>query len=866
MTVVTIAYAVTGTLSLHLAIPPGNASSIWPAAAIAVCACLRWGLPMAIAVWLGATVVNLGTSMPAWAAVLIGAGNSLEALTATVLIQRALGPVPVLMRGEDAFKFAAIAAASALIAASVGVAAMYASGKLSTPWLARNWLTWWLGDTTSILIAAPLLLTLHDWFVHRWTRWRWLEFALFLLALAALANTTFGAPPTPWFKPYMLLPMVILAAFRFGLGGVSAVVAFIAALAIYYALRNDGPFVWIADSLNEALISLQIYISVLGIVGIALAALLAQRQRIEQSLRAERDVLEARVAERTAALVRDIETRKQVELSLRLAAQVFEHSSEAIVIADRARRILSVNQAHATISGMASADVVGNCVNHVQPPLQDAAFDNAIWNEVDSAGQWQGEIMRLRCDGRPYPSWTSIVAVPNTDAELTHYIEIFADISERKEADLKIRFMAEHDFLTGLPSRTLMLDRLGQAIAAVQRHGGVLALLFIDLDHFKDINDSMGHTIGDKLLQTVALRLQYGLRSVDTVCRQGGDEFVIMLADAGSLEHVAHVASALATALAEPVMINGHEILATSSIGIAMFPADARDLHQLIKHADMAMYHAKQCGGAQYKFFDSDMNARMNARLALETSLKAAIAKQEFVLEYQPEINMASGRTIGVEALVRWQHPQRGLLLPAHFISTTEDTGMIVAIGDWVLRTACQQARVWRDYALPLIMSVNLSVAQFRQKNLVQSVSDALRDSALEPACLELEITESILIDGADATLATLRALQALGVRLAIDDFGTGYSSLSYLKRLKVDKIKIDQSFVRDLGTDHDDAAIIGAIISMARSLKLTVLAEGVETAEQFGFLSELGCDEYQGFYSSRSLSATDFIAFEASH
>lgn len=453
----------------------------------------------------------------------------------------------------------------------------------------------------------------------------------------------------------------------------------------------------------------------------------------------------------------------------------------------------------------------------------------------------------------------SVSLVRNAQGEPVHFVSQIIDITEHKEEEARTRYLAEHDLLTGLPSRALLLDRLRQAIASAKRNGSQLAILFIDLDRFKNVNDSMGHGIGDKLLQEIARRLNQHVRSVDTVSRQGGDEFVIMLTDIGSAAQAAHVAANVMRAIALPYRFDNYEFNITSTIGISVYPTDGADMDTLIKNADVAMYHAKESGRNRYQFFSREMNTRIVERFALENKLRKALIRHEFVLQYQPETDIVTGRMIGAEALIRWQQPDAGLLLPAHFMAVAEECGLIVPIGDWVLRTACLQAKSWHEQGYPLIVSVNLSVAQFRQKNLLQSILDALRCADLAPHYLELEITEGILIDGADNTIATLKALRKIGVKLAIDDFGTGYSSLSYLKRFSVDKLKIDQSFVHDMTIDPDGATIISAIIAMAKNLKLKVIAEGVETVEQFHFLEAHGCDEYQGFYASEALSSHDF-------
>ncbi|MHB1098489.1 MAG: putative bifunctional diguanylate cyclase/phosphodiesterase [Burkholderiales bacterium] len=422
--------------------------------------------------------------------------------------------------------------------------------------------------------------------------------------------------------------------------------------------------------------------------------------------------------------------------------------------------------------------------------------------------------------------------------------------------------LAHHDALTDLPNRILMHDRIGQAIELARRQDRQLAVMFLDVDRFKNINDSLGHTVGDQLLMSVAQRLVECVRHSDTVSRQGGDEFIMLLADVEHAEDAALSARKMLTALALPHHIDRHDIHVSASIGISIYPDDGQDADSLIKSADTAMYHAKENGGNDYKFFEQDMNARAVQRLTIETDLRLALERQEFMLNYQPIIDLQSGAIVSVEALTRWRHPHRGLILPEHFIWIAEDSGLIVPIGAWILREACKQARAWQDAGLPPIpVAVNISAVQFRHKDFLENLNGILKDTGLAPRYLELELTESVLMHDADAAVSLLEALKAIGVRLTVDDFGTGYSGLSYLKRFPVDTLKIDKSFMHGITQatdDSDDAAIVAAVIGLGKSLNQRVIAEGVETREQLAFLQALGCSEGQGFYFSRPVPAQE--------
>jgi diguanylate cyclase (GGDEF)-like protein/PAS domain S-box-containing protein len=558
------------------------------------------------------------------------------------------------------------------------------------------------------------------------------------------------------------------------------------------------------------------------------------------------------------AVLRDISVRKAAERALHMAAQVFENCRDAILITDHDYRVVAVNQAFTDITGFPAQEIVGAEVPSLRGGVHDSAFYQQIWDYVAAHDHWEGEVWSMRRNAEEYPVWVALTAIRDSDNRIANYMAILSDITDRKRVEEHTRHLAEHDFLTDLPNRVLFLDRLHQALATARRRNTKLAVMFLDLDRFKAINDSFGHQVGDSVLKEVAARLSKCVRGVDTVSRQGGDEFVVILADIGGVDQAAHVAGSVMQAVSQPIAIGEHEIGLSVSIGISICPSDGEDVDTLLKNADVAMYHAKQNGRNAFQFFSPAMNAHVIERVQIENKLRLALANNEFVLEYQPEISIATGLTIGVEALIRWRHPERGLLLPDQFIPVAEECGLIVPIGEWVLRQACQQARTWRDRGFPVVVAVNLSSVQFIHNNLVGCVDEALRSSGLAPQFLDLEITEAVIMNGDDATIATVNALRQRGVALTIDDFGTGYSSLSHLRRFPLSKLKIDRSFVDDITRDPADAAIIPAIIAVARSLKLRVIAEGVETAEQLRFLQQHGCDEYQGYYASMASADPD--------
>ncbi len=562
----------------------------------------------------------------------------------------------------------------------------------------------------------------------------------------------------------------------------------------------------------------------------------------------------------------DVTEQRRAEKRLLLADTVFENSPEAIVVTDLARRIVSVNPAHETITGLTPERALGTLFrpeegDGAEPGEIDAA---TIWAIVERHGTFAGECRGRRADGETYPRWLMLNAVRDGyTRQVTHYLAIFSDITDRKRSEADIRHLAHHDTLTGLANRFSLGARLEQSVADARRNGQQLAVLFLDLDRFKNINDSLGHHVGDALLVQVAQRLLAAVRETDTVARLGGDEFVVVLPGIGGSTDAAHVAGKLLAALSAPYPVQGHELHTTPSIGISLFPSDSEAPATLLRNADTAMYHAKAVGRANYQFYTEEMNRVATARLALEGKLRQALARREFELWYQPQFASGDGSLTGLEALVRWRHPEDGLIAPAQFIPLAEETGIIMEIGTWVLGEACRQARRWLDAGLPpLRMSVNLSVRQLRDAYLADTVASVLAGTGLRPELLELEITESSVMDRPDKAIAVLETLKRLGVKIAIDDFGTGHSSLSYLKLFPLDHLKIDRSFVSDIEHDANDAAIVAAAVSLAHSLGLSVVAEGVETAVQVERLRTLGCDELQGYHFSRPLPAAEMERF----
>lgn len=563
---------------------------------------------------------------------------------------------------------------------------------------------------------------------------------------------------------------------------------------------------------------------------------------------------------RLVGTVQDITAERLIDEQLHLAASVFDSSLNGILITDANARIIKVNRAFTEILGYGPEEVLGHKPGLFKSGYHDKDFYRKLWSTLKLAGKWQGEIWDQRKNGECVPLWQSISAVRDSDGHVIRYIGVFYDLSEQKRTAEHIHHLAYYDSLTDLPNRQLFTERCELALESVRRNHQLLAVLFLDLDRFKHVNDSLGHPVGDELLRAVAQRLKNILRHGDTVARLGGDEFIVLLDDVENQEVIQYVAAKILEGFARPFMAREHKLEIGTSIGISRYPEDGKDATTLIKHADLALYQAKEQGRGNFQFYNVRLTERAKERLFLESELREALIREELLVHYQPQFALADDRLIGAEALLRWHHGEHGIIPPDKFISIAEDTGLIVAIGEWVLRTACRQARAWLDAGYDFQrMAVNLSGVQIERSDMLATVGQVLADTGLPPKHLELEITETYIMQQAQLNIRIMEDLRALGVALAIDDFGTGQSSLGYLKRLPVDKLKIDRSFVMDIPQDANDMAITRAIIALGHNLHLTVLAEGIETAEQSAFLKELGCDEAQGYYYSRPVDAASY-------
>lgn len=561
----------------------------------------------------------------------------------------------------------------------------------------------------------------------------------------------------------------------------------------------------------------------------------------------------------TVTVIEDVTERKRLEDNMRLAATVFENSGDGLFVTDRDNNIIHVNPAFTQITGYQAAEVVGKNPRILASGRHDRDFFAQLWTTLLENGKWQGEVWDRRKDGEMFAGWQNIAVVRDAEGNIQNFVAVLSDITLRKQVEERLSYAANHDPLTRLPNRTLFHERLNRAIARAQRNHQLVALLFIDLDRFKEVNDTMGHLAGDMLLQQVAERLSGCIRQGDTVARLSGDEFTIILEDVQDPRDAAVVAHKVLRVLLEPVQLSAGEAHISSSIGVALYPTDAGDPNTLLKLADSAMYRAKNLGRNGCQFHSEVVNAQAFERLALENALRAAVDDGQFLLHYQPIYDVKAGQPVAVEALLRWRHPEVGVVAPNQFLAVAEETGLIVPIGNWVLEQACRQVKAWRDAGAPdLRLHVNLSARQLRQPDLIERVAGALEGARLPPHALVLEVQESCVIDKSFDPTALFARLAALGVGLAIDEFGSGYSSFAFLRRLPVTIIKVAQGFVRNLAT-ADDSEIVTAIVALARGLHMTVVAPGIESKAQLDLLVRFGCDKVQGFLLAKP-GATDDV------
>jgi diguanylate cyclase (GGDEF)-like protein/PAS domain S-box-containing protein len=981
-------YAIAAGLSLNVVVPQGNVSPLWLPPAIALCACLLFGLRVAPAVLLGAALVHWMAGMPILAALMIGCGNSLEAIVAALFIRQLTREPLDFDYTSNIFRFVGIAAVSSLIAATIGVAALASLHYLDMKRIVINWLTWWIGDATGIMIVVPLILAWTLKLKEDWKAIRVAELVTFIILLPTVTHIAFGEVLEAWSLSYLPIPFVIWAAFRFNLSSVTWATGTICAIVVWNTANGRGPLS-IAGP-NMSLLMLLAYISIVSATGLVLASLLCQRAAAEKKIKAERDKLEQTVQERTAELLNDIDERKRIEKELlareqQLAqaqklAQIgswnWDVESATITWSDELYRIYGVDKATFDVTpakcrslihkddfevlrrivershrtgkpfhiehriilpsgavktvaarGFVSKDDKGRVVRmfgteqditeakRAETALREAeeryrmvvelcpdailvqqdgiiTFGNQAAIALlaaDGMGQIIGRSLFRFIDPDSHDIGREIItslqpgeAVRRAEGKLVRLdgsevdvdihacsfmhkgrfavLLIMRDITERKRSAEQMAYLAHYDSLTGLPNRALFHQRLSHALNIAERPGRSLEILFLDLDRFKEINDTLGHATGDLVLKETAERLQGILRESDTVARLGGDEFVVLVENVDEPHRGATIAGKILAAFASPFLRDREPLHITTSIGISSFPTDGIDGETLLKKADIAMYRAKESGRNNYRYYSAEMNIHTVERLTLEHALHHAIEENQLVLHYQPKVDVLSGRIIGMEALLRWKHPTMGWMSPDKFIPLAEKSGMIHVIGAWAIRTACMQNKLWQEsFTERLQIAVNLSLLQLSDNNLVPSINQILKESELDPRYLELEIAESAVMANPEKTARMLNTLHDIGVGVTIDDFGTGQSCLAHLKQFPIQAVKIDRSFVRGIPHSRSDAAIARAIIGLAHSFECDVVAEGTETRQQFEFLREHDCNSVQGYYFSEPLNAHRF-------
>ena len=808
------------------------------------------GLALALLLWGGrryvpavfissviAAVVNYHRLIFSWCGLPGAIAIYLGYVGAAAILRRRWRIDPNLGTLRDVGRYILIALGAATLSALFGALTLLGDGLIGRSAALRTAAGWWASDALAIITFTPFLLVFVAPLAGRWLRsgresrlsaaGRARTSATEILELAAQSGLVvfaiwfvFGyAPAIPYQPLYLLFVPVIWIAVRRGAPG-----AILATFAISVGMTFAA---WITQAPSGSLPKLQLAMFALGLTGLCLGAVVTERKQAERAI---------------------LESEKRYRL-------LFERNLAGVFRTTLAGRFMECNQAAACMFGYDSTEEV-MAVPVVN--FYDTASDREVFlTKLKSERSVTNHEMRFRRKNGE-SAWAMLnVSLVDDDSGIATIIEgTLVDITQRKVAEERVQTLAYYDALTGLPNRALLRDRLSNALATARRQKHKVAVLFFDLDCFKTINDSLGHSVGDLLLQDVAERLKRCAREGDTVARLGGDEFLIVLTHVNDISGAAVSAERFMDAMTARFVVQGQSLSIGCSLGISIFPEDGADSETLIKHADAAMYSAKDGGRNNFQFFTADMNAQAVERLALENGLRLALDKKELFLVYQPQMDIATGTISGLEALLRWQHPELGLVPPDKFIRIAENSGLIVPIGEWVLRTACSQARKWQDEGLPAVsIAVNVSAVQFRQQGFCELIGRVLRETGLAAHNLELELTESLLLGNADVTLSVLQELKAMGLTLAIDDFGTGYSSFSYLKRFPVSKLKIDRSFVRDVAVNPDDAAITIAIISMAKSLNLKVIAEGVEDEAQMSFLRAHRCDEIQGYYFSKPLA-----------
>jgi diguanylate cyclase (GGDEF)-like protein/PAS domain S-box-containing protein len=851
---ISLAYFVAAKLGLELAFEQVNTSPVWPPTGLAIAALVYFGVNYWPSVFLGAMLVNIATGTSLIISTSIGVGNALEAIIAVWLLLRYTNNEPFTSVINVA-RFSTIVFFATMISATIGVSSLFLGNVISLSTFPLLWTTWWLGDLVGGLVVAPFLLIWANINKSKIISIKPLDIILLLVTIASILFVfsslfTIGREHYP--LAFIYLPITIWAGYRFGQTGATLFILLISSVAIFATLYGYGPF--IRPSENESLLLLQSFMGVMMLATLIITASIEENFIINIQLTKSQTRLKYLVAQQTS----DLETAAD---ELKLAESVFNENIGSIIITDKDALILRVNPAFCKVTGYKSSEVIGKNPRFLQSGRHNASFYQDFWKSLSENDYWEGEVWDRKKNGDLFPTWQTVKIVRDKLGNPVQYFSIFNDISDKKVNEEKIFKLAHFDVVSGLHNRSAFHEQLEKAIVYAERHNHGFSLLYLDLDNFKLINDASGHLIGDKLLKYIAERLKLVVRKEDSIARLGGDEFVILVMGTNESKNVSVIAKKVLERISKPILLEHTEIVITSSIGISTYPVDGQDADTLLQNADAAMYKAKEAGRNRTQFFTAEMNAQAQDRLLLESDMRQGIGAGEFLLHYQPQVDIASNSIVGCEALVRWKHPTRGMLSPILFIPIAEESGLIKELGLWVMKEACSQQVYWCNQGLPqLRMAINISSRQFLSQDLISQLKQVIQQTKITPSFLELELTEGSIMEYVEENIEILEHFHQMGVLLAIDDFGTGYSSMAYLKRFPIDKLKIDQSFVKDLATDPDDAAIVKATVLLGHSLHLKVIAEGVETKEQLEYLTSIGCDEIQGYYYSKPLIAEEFV------
>ncbi|MES9872031.1 MAG: EAL domain-containing protein [Candidatus Sedimenticola sp. 6PFRAG7] len=826
-----VLYFVCARLSAELPALETAASPLWFASGIALAGMLKHGYRIWWSIFIAVILDALLREIPLPASLGMAASATLEALLACWLMNRFSHTEYILTETRTVMLFILMCVLLAPVSgAALGTLSLWTGGAIDQTSALNTFITWWSGDAAGILLVTPLALNWTLKFTH-WPPLKYLEAIALGIATLLVFHYVFGSGLPVKLHNYPLtfmpVPLLVWALFRFGYPVTMSTLIALAVLSMLGTSAGFGAFY--LGNINESLVLLQIYIGIMGFT--------------------------------TLIAKSSIEERQQIQDKLSLAGEVIEYTPDAVIITDARGTILAANPAFYKHTGHSKDEIENQPVGILKSGHHDKEYYADILDQLKTLGSWQGEVWNRQKNGEILPEWLSISAVRSADGTVTNYIGVYTDIARQKQIQERIHRLAYYDMLTGLPNRQLFHDRLEQAVNYAGRYSHHMALFFMDLDRFKNINDTLGHATGDKVLGLAAQRLQGCLRNVDTLGRMGGDEFLIILQELKEDFDSVLVAEKILRTFKEPLQLDGHELFLTPSIGVALFPRDGDNPSDLLKHADAAMYRAKSLGGNNFQFFSSEMAEPFKWNLAVENALRQGAEQNAIKLLYQPQFDLQTGAIIGLEALSRWHHPELGSVSPENFIKVAENTGLIHKLGLQTLHNACKQLELWEQSGIEgLTLAVNVSTVQLKQRDFIEHVAQILDSTKTPHNRLELELTETSLMENAEFMEMALEELSNLGLQIAVDDFGTGYSSLSYLKKLPIDRLKIDKSFIDDLPDSSNDAAICCAIIALGHSLNLRVLAEGVETEPQMEFLRKENCDEMQGYLLGKPVTGEEVI------